>query len=362
MNSRIISDIRAGRRLPKALELEAGFPFYWDSIRADMCVWAERMLRRKPEELDTGWDRLGYLAALRSLREGARDPRTADRYLGGLVLQVVNALPPWGLTDHRRCRVYLSRLRSHPLPTDEETRRAPGGSADLDAGTGADRQAAPMEADSLNRHPNFITPQASDRPGRMKDILAGKAWPEAIELLCGMPFFKGSLYEDMRHYAGRLLGGIERDAYIRDDWDEYDRYLIPHARRLRKAAGSEASTQLDCGPIVERLLYTFPTGYHEGRLRCSYYRAALGVKGAKVDIAGTAVSLALVSAQAGSTSEADCQLIATALGWLSEVAIDEPPLAGRPKPVRCEALEDTARHYGQTLVDFMRMRPARSGQ
>jgi hypothetical protein len=98
----------------------------------------------------------------------------------------------------------------------------------------------------------------------MKDILAGKAWPEAIELLYGMPFFKGNLYEDMRYYAGRLLGGIEWDAYIRDDGDEYDRYLIPHAQRLRKATGSEASTQLDCGPIVERLLYTFPTGYHEG--------------------------------------------------------------------------------------------------
>ena len=77
-------------------------------------------------------------------------------------------------------------------------------------------------------------------------------------------------------------------------------------------------------------------------------------------MASTAVSLALVSAEAGSPSESDYQLIATALGWLAEVAADDPALVGQPKPIRCDAPEDTARHHGQTLVDFMRMRPRRS--
>jgi hypothetical protein len=353
MSGKRHKDIRAGRGFPSAAELETGFPFHKDSVREDMSIWAERLVRRKPEEQDAGWDRSKYLVALRWLRDSARNSLKTDGDLVELVLQVIDALPPWALTDHRRCRVYLRWLRAQPLPMNEERRRTLGASVDSAAGKIADRQAARVEVASLDQHPISITPQASDHPGRIKDILAGKAWPEVIELLCGMPFFKGSLYEDMRHYAGRLLGGIERDAYIRDDWDEYDRYLIPHARRLRKATGNGALIQLDCDLIVESLLYTFPTGYHEGWLRCSYYRAALGVKGAKVDIAGTAVSLALRSAKTGPPSESDYQLIATALGWLAEVAIDEPPLAGQPKPIRCEALEDTARHHGRTLVDFI---------
>ncbi|GEO13652.1 hypothetical protein [Microvirga aerophila] len=361
MNGRIIRDIRAGRRLPKALELEAGLPFYWDSIRADMCIWVERMLRRKAEEPDPSWNRPGYLMALRSLRDGARDPRTADEHLVGLVLQVVDALPPWALTEKRRCRVYLSRLGAHPLPTDEESRWTPGGSADLDADTGTDRQAAPVEADSLVRHPASIPPQANDPPERMRDILVGRAWPEAVELLRGMPFFKGSLHEDMRHYAGRLLGGIERDGYKPDDWNDCEASIIHHARHLRQVASIRTSTQWDLRPIVDRLMLAFPTAYHEGWLRCSYYRAALGVREAKVDIASTAVSLALVPAEAESPPKADYQLIATALGWLAEVAAGDPALAGQPRPIRFDAPEDTARHYGQMLVEFMRMPPTRSG-
>ncbi|WP_201859348.1 hypothetical protein [Microvirga soli] len=361
MNGRIIRDIRAGRRLPKASELEAGFPFYWDSIRADMCIWVERMLRRKAEEPDPTWNRPRYLVALRSLRDGARDPRTTDERLVGLVLQVVDALPPWELTDHRRCRVYLSRLRSHLLPTDEESRRTPSGSADLDAGMGADRQAARVEADSLVRHPASIPPQANDPPQRMRDILVGRAWPEAVELMRGMPFFNGSLHEDMRHYAGRLLGGIERDGYKSDDWNDCEASIIHHARHLRQVASSRASTQWDLRPIVDRLMLAFPTAYHEGWLRCSYYRAALGVREAKVDVASTAVSLALVSAEAGSLAEADYQLIATALGWLAEVAACDPALVGQPRPIRCDAPAHTARHHGQALVDFLRMRPRRDG-
>jgi hypothetical protein len=361
MNSRIISDIRAGRRLPKPAELEAGFPFYWDSIRADMCVWAERMVRREPEEPDTGWDRPRYLAALRSLRDGARDPRTADRHLVGLVLQVVDALPPWALPERRRCRVYLSRLGAHPLPTDEESRRTPGGPADVNAGTGTDRQAPRVQADGHVRHPAGVAPQANDPPERMRDILAGRGWPEATELLRGMPFFKDCLHEDMRHYAGRLLGGIERDGYKPDDWNDCEASIIHHARHLRQVASSRAPTQWDLRPIVDRLMFAFPTAYHEGWLRCSYYRAALGVREAKISIASTAVSLALLSAEAGSPPEADCQLIATALGWLAEVAAGDPALVGQPRPIRCDAPAHTARHHGQTLVDFLRMRPRRDG-
>jgi hypothetical protein len=114
-------------------------------------------------------------------------------------------------------------------------------------------------------------------------------------------------------------------------------------------------------PIVDRLMFVFPTAYHEGWLRCSYYRAALGMREAKIDIASTAVSLALVSAEAGSPAEADYQLIATALGWLAEVAAGDPALVGQPRPIRCDAPAHTARHHGQTLVDFLRMHPRRDG-
>jgi hypothetical protein len=107
-------------------------------------------------------------------------------------------------------------------------------------------------------------------------------------------------------------------------------------------------------------MLAFPSAYHEGWLRCSYYRAALGVREAKVDVASTAVSLALVSAEAGSPPEANYQLIATALGWLADVAAGDPALAGQPRPIRCDTPEDTARHYGQMLVDFMGMPPTRS--
>lgn len=354
-------DIRAGRGFPSAAELETGFPFHKDSIREDISIWAERLVRRKPEKQDAGWDRSKSLVALRWLRDSARDSLKTDGDLVEFVLQVVDALPPWALTEHRRCRVYLNWLRAQPLPMDEERPRTLTAPANVDAGAISGRQAASVGADSLDRHPVSIRPQASNHSGRKMDILAGKAWPEATELLHGMPFFKGSLHEDMRHYAGRLLGGIERDGYRRDDWDEYEGSIFHQARRLRKAASNEASTQWDFRPIIERLLFTLPEGYHEGWLRCSYYRAALGVRWAQVDMASTAVSLALVSAQAGSPSESDRQLIAAALGWLAELAADEPALVGQPKPIGCDAPEDTARHYGQMLVDFMRMPPTRSG-
>jgi hypothetical protein len=360
MSGKRHKDIQAGRGFPSAAELETGFPFHKDSIREDMSIWAETKVRQKPEKQDPGWDHSRSLVALRSLQDSARDSLKTDEDLAELVLQVIETLPPWAPADILRCWAYWNQLTAQP-PTDEERRQTLGGSADVDAGEIPGRQAARVGADGLKRHPNSIIPQASDHPGRMKDILAGKAWPEATELLCGMPFFKGSLHEDMRHYAGRLLGGIECDVYRRDDWDEYEGPILHQARLLRKAASNEASTQWDFRPILERLLFTFPRDYREGWLRCSYYEAALGVRWAQVDMASTAVSLALVSAQAGSPTESDYQLIATALGWLAELAVDDPAWVGHPKPIRCEALEDTARHYGQTLVDFMRMPPTRSG-
>ncbi|ANY81326.1 hypothetical protein BB934_26455 [Microvirga ossetica] len=360
MSGKRHKDIRAGRGFPSAAELEAGFPFHKDSIREDMSIWVESKVRQKPEEQDSGWDRSRYLVALRWLRDSARDSLKTDEDLAELVLQVIETLPPWAPADHLRCWAYWSQLTAQP-PMGEEHRRTLGASADVNAGKLPGGQAARVGADSLDRHPISIMPQANDHPGRMKDILAGKAWPEAIELLRGMPFFKGSLHEDMRHYAGRLLGGIERDVYRRDDWDDYEASIIHQARRLRKAASNEASTQWDFRPIIERLLFTFPRDYREGWLRCSYYRAALGVRWAQVDMASTAVSLALVSAKAGSPSESDYQLIATALGWLAELAVDELALVEQPKPICCDAPEDTARHYGQMLVDFMRMPPTRSG-
>ena len=85
-----------------------------------MSIWAERKVRRKPEEQDPGWDRSRSLVALRSLRDSARDSLTTDEDLVELVLQVMDTLPPWAPTDHRRCWVYLSRLTAQPLPMDEE--------------------------------------------------------------------------------------------------------------------------------------------------------------------------------------------------------------------------------------------------
>jgi hypothetical protein len=359
MSGKRHKDIRAGRGFPSAAELETGFQFHKDSIREDMSIWAERKVLQRPQEQDSGWDNSRSLVALRSLRDSARDSLKTDEDLAELVLQVIETLPPWAPADHLRCWAYWSQLTAQS-PMGEEHRRTLEASADVDAGEISGRQAARVGADSLDRHPISIVPQASDHPERMKDILAGKAWPEAIELLRGMPFFKGSLHEDMRHYAGRLLGGIERDGYSRDDWDDYEGSIIHQARRLRRVASNEASTQWDFRPIVERLLFTFPTSYHEGWLRCSYYRAALGVRWAQVDIASTAVALALVSAEAGSPSDSDYQLLSAALGWLVEVAIDDPALVGHPKPICCNAPEDTARHYGQMLVDLIRMPPTRS--
>jgi len=274
---------------------------------------------------------------------------------------VVDALPPWALIEHRRCQVYLSRLRALLLPTDEDSRRTPGEPTDVNAGTGTDRKATRVEADGHLRHPAAVAPQANDPLERMRDILAGRGWPEAIELLHGMPFFKDSLHEDMRHYAGRLLGGIEWDGYKPDDWNGCKASINHHARHLRQVASSRASTQWDLRPIVDRLMLTFPATYYEGWLRCSYYRAALGVWEAKIDIATTAVSLALVSAGAGSPPDADCQLIVTALGWLADVAAGDPALVGQPRPICCDAPAHTARHHGQTLVDFLRMSLRKDG-
>jgi hypothetical protein len=347
-------DIRAGRRFPGAAELEAGFPFYMDSIREDMSVWAESMSRRKPEEPDSSWTDPIYLSALQSLRDGAKDRLKTNEDLVGLVFQVMETLPIWALAEHHRCRVYLSRLRTQPLPRHDQRRRALGVLADVHAGKFADRHAA--QADSLDQHPAFVTPQTNDHPERLRDVLAGKAWPDAVELLCGMPFFKGSLHEDMRHYAGRLLGGIEHDGYAPNDWGDLEAPITHHARRLQEAASNEGSTQWDLDPIVSRLMFVFPRTYHEGWLRCTYYRAALGVEWAKIDIASTAVSLAVASAEAGSPSETDYQLIAAALGWLACAAASRPALVGQPKPILCDGPAGTARRHGQTLIEFLYMR------
>lgn len=52
--------------------------------------------------------------------------------------------------------------------------------------------------------------------------------------------------------------------------------------------------------------------------------------------------------------------IAVALGWLAELAANELALVKQQKLICCDAPEDTARHYKQMLVDFMRMPPTRS--
>jgi hypothetical protein len=184
---------------------------------------------------------------------------------------------------------------------------------------------------------------------RQGHILAGRALPSADELLRLMPFFEDSLREDVLEWAKGEIARLERlDAPER-------RALLPFQGLLSDLAdtnvfGAKLARRIDM------LMLVLPENDHEGRLRCTVYRAALGQRASMITLACNAATA--LAASAGTSSEptlVDLTLAWAALGWLAALATDDEfvPLSDHPRPECLESSIDTALWHGRAMVGFL---------
>jgi hypothetical protein len=326
------NDIRTGQSFPTASELEAGMPFYRDSIRQDMIAYAESSLRRlaELEALDESWSSPSHRVALEALRDAAADDSKTDAGLPKTVRGLMDVLPTWTLGDWRRCQVYLADLAGKPGTNEKERYRST----------------------DLNRHPTHAQPELTRYFARLSDLLTGKAYPDTHELLCGMPFYHGSMRLDMHTWALRLL----RRVRAADGWNAPPDSAFAQSLRLLRNVSFDAVPVADLLSRLDAVMEFLPEDDRDGRLRCRIYQAALGDREAQLDLACTAVSLALHSAELGEPIQLDFDLARGALGWLATAAgADEyESLAGSSRPKRSrDAAYDAFRH-GQFLVGYLR--------
>jgi hypothetical protein len=184
---------------------------------------------------------------------------------------------------------------------------------------------------------------------RQGHILSGRALPSADELLHLMPFFEDSIREDILEWVKGEIARLERL-----DPPEH-RAHIPLQGLLNDLGGSDvAGAKL--AQNIDMLMLALPEDDHEGRLRCSVYRAALGQRASMMTLACNAATALAASAETSpEPALADFTLAWAALGWLAALATDDAfvPLSDHPRPESLQSSVDTALWHGRAIVRFL---------
>jgi hypothetical protein len=184
---------------------------------------------------------------------------------------------------------------------------------------------------------------------RQGHILAGRALPSAEELLRLMPFFEDSIRQDVLTWAKGEIARLERlDPPKR-------RALLPFQGLLNDLEDSNVFGAKLVQSIY-MLMLALPEDDHEGKLRCSIYRAALGQRGSMITLACNAATALAASAEASpEPTLVDLTLAWAALGWLAVLATDDAfvPLSDHPRPESLKSSVDTALWHGRAMVRFL---------
>lgn len=184
---------------------------------------------------------------------------------------------------------------------------------------------------------------------RQRHILSGRALPSADELLRLMPFFEDSLREDVLEWAKGEITRLERlDPPER-------RALLPFQGLLNDLADTNVFGA-KLAQRIDMLMLALPVHDHEGRLRCTVYRAALGQRASMITLACNAATALAASAETSAEPTlVDLTLAWAALGWLAALATDDEfvPLSGHPRPELLESSIDTALWHGRAIVRFL---------
>lgn len=124
---------------------------------------------------------------------------------------------------------------------------------------------------------------------RQGHILSGRALPSADELLRLMPFFEDSIREDVLEWAKSEIARLERlDSPER-------RALLPFQGLLNDLEDSGV-VGAKLAQRIHMLMLALPEDDHDGRLRCSVYRAALGQRASMITLACNAATALAASA------------------------------------------------------------------
>ncbi|WP_147282443.1 hypothetical protein [Microvirga subterranea] len=184
---------------------------------------------------------------------------------------------------------------------------------------------------------------------RQGHILAGRALPSADELLRLMPFYEDSLREDVLEWVKGEIARLER-------LDPLEcRALLPFRGLLNDLEDSNV-VGAKLAQRIYMLMLALPEDEHEGRLRCSVYRAALGHRASMIALACNAAAALAASAETSpEPTLVDLTLAWAALGWLAALAADGTfvPLSDHPRPERLEASVDIALWHGRAIVRFL---------
>ena len=184
---------------------------------------------------------------------------------------------------------------------------------------------------------------------RQGHILAGRALPSADELLRLMPFFEDSIRDDVLEWVKGEIARLERlDPPER-------RALLPFQGLLNDLEDSDVFGA-KLAQRIDMLMLALPEDDHEGRLRCSVYRAALGQRESMITLACNAATALAASAETSpEPTLVDLTLAWAALGWLAALATDDAfvPLSDHPRPERLESSVDTALWHGRAIVRFL---------
>ncbi|WP_157934756.1 hypothetical protein [Microvirga ossetica] len=323
MSDELRKHILEGRCLPYTDDLEDGLPFFRGSIREDMTVYADMALGRlrEFEAQDKAWAGPEYRAALEALKLAAIDKARTDKELAEAVRTLMDALPTWTLTDGRRCRRYLAALGFEGKDAD----RRPSGD--------------PANEDAI-RH----------MIDRMAELATGRAYPDTLDLMCGLPFYHASIHRDMHTFASRLFN----DARATED--PAMQPLVWAAIELRRASLNDVS-DIERMERLDAVLAALPPQDHDRRLRVRVYQASLGNRVAQLDVACASVTRAVWSAGLGEPITLDREHTRAALGWLAVAASADgyEPLTGEiSKPKRYLEPSYGSVMHGRKLVDHVR--------
>jgi hypothetical protein len=184
---------------------------------------------------------------------------------------------------------------------------------------------------------------------RQEHILAGRALPSADELLRLMPFFEDSLREDVLTWVKGEIARLER-------LDPPERQALIRFQELLNALEDSSVFGAKLAQSIYLLMLALPEDDHEGKLRCSVYRAGLGQRESMITLACNAATALAASAEASPVPTlVDLTLAWAALGWLAALAADGAfvPLSDHPRPERLESSVDTALWHGRAIVRFL---------
>jgi hypothetical protein len=184
---------------------------------------------------------------------------------------------------------------------------------------------------------------------RQGHILSGRALPSADELLHLMPFFEDSIREDILEWVKGEIARLER-------LDPPERQALLPFQGLLNDLEDSSVFGAKLAQSIYLLMLALPEDDHEGRLRCSVYRAALGQRGSMITLAcNAAVALAASAEASPEPTLVDLTLAWAALGWLAALAADDAfvPLSDHPRPERLESSVDTALWHGRAIVRFL---------